>query len=164
MLPFAYPERVRSLTIIPGSLPGYRWSDNTARLVAAIIDMAAAGNFLRANQMVLELVPTAAEIPSVRGRLEEMLKEYSWVHVLTGNVALNRPLAPPAAERLAEITVATLIIQGEADIQDFQKVGALLEERISGARRIVVSEAGHLVNMERPDEFNRILLGFLRSH
>ncbi len=86
------------------------------------------------------------------------------MHFRTGNVALNRPLTPPAAERLAEITVATLIIQGEADIQDFQKVGALLEERISGARRIVVSEAGHLVNMERPDEFNRILLGFLRSH
>lgn len=107
----AYPERVRSLTIIPGSLPGYRWSDNTARLVAAIIDMAAAGNFLRANQMVLELVPTAAGIPSVRARLEEMFKDYSWVHVRTGNVALNRPLTPPAAERLAEITVATLIIQ-----------------------------------------------------
>ncbi len=40
----------------------------------------------------------------------------SWVHVRTRNVALNRPLTPPAAERLVEIPVAMLMIQGEADI------------------------------------------------
>ena len=33
----------------------------------------------------------------------------------------------------------------------------------SGARTVVISGAGHMVNMEKPEEFNRAVLEFLRQ-
>jgi pimeloyl-ACP methyl ester carboxylesterase len=38
-----------------------------------------------------------------------------------------------------------------------------MARRIPGARLAIIDDAGHLSNLERPDEFNRVLDGFLRS-
>jgi pimeloyl-ACP methyl ester carboxylesterase len=36
-----------------------------------------------------------------------------------------------------------------------------MTERIPGAKKIVMSGVGHMSNMEDPDRFNEIVLGFL---
>jgi len=36
-----------------------------------------------------------------------------------------------------------------------------MEQGIAGARKVILKNAGHLPNMERPDEFNRALKTFL---
>ena len=40
-------------------------------------------------------------------------------------------------------------------------IAALLAERIPGARGEVISDTAHLPNLERPREFDRLVLGFL---
>jgi pimeloyl-ACP methyl ester carboxylesterase len=47
------------------------------------------------------------------------------------------------------------------DHPDLFRVADLLVSRIPGAKRIDVPGAGHVVHVERPAEFNRVLLGFL---
>lgn len=63
--------------------------------------------------------------------------------------------------RINEITIPTCIIAGEDDRLTPVKYSRFLESAIVGARLNTVPEAGHLVMMEKTDEFNRILEGFL---
>ncbi len=39
----------------------------------------------------------------------------------------------------------------------------LLARSIARAQKFVVSETAHVPNMEKPEEFNRVVLGFLRG-
>jgi hypothetical protein len=38
-----------------------------------------------------------------------------------------------------------------------------VEKRVAGARREIITGAGHLLNLDAPAEFNRILKEFLQS-
>lgn len=72
-----------------------------------------------------------------------------------------RPLDPPAALRLGEIDVPTLVIVGDLDTSDTQATAVELERRIPGARRVVFPGTAHMVPMERPVAFTRTVLDFL---
>jgi pimeloyl-ACP methyl ester carboxylesterase len=70
-------------------------------------------------------------------------------------------LDPPAEDRLAEITAPTLIVYGDKDIADVRAAAQPLAAAIRGARLEVIPDAAHLPQMERPESFNQIVLGFL---
>jgi pimeloyl-ACP methyl ester carboxylesterase len=55
----------------------------------------------------------------------------------------------------------TVVIVGEKDIPDFQRIAVRLEKEIPRARRVVIEGAGHLVNLEQPERFNQAVLEFL---
>jgi pimeloyl-ACP methyl ester carboxylesterase len=38
-----------------------------------------------------------------------------------------------------------------------------MSQAISGARLVTIAGAGHLSNLEQPDEFNRAIAGFLKD-
>ena len=71
------------------------------------------------------------------------------------------PLDPPAAERLAEIAAPTLIVYGDKDVHDVRQAAGPLASTILGAQLAVIPDAAHLPQMERPELFNEIVLGFL---
>lgn len=71
------------------------------------------------------------------------------------------PLDLPAAERLGDITVPTLIVYGDRDIADVRQAGPHLAAAIPGASLAVIPDAAHLPQMERPELFNQVVLGFL---
>lgn len=73
------------------------------------------------------------------------------------------PLEPSAIERLAEIRVPTLLIIGEYDLAEKHALVDLLATEIPHAQRVAVANAAHMLNMEQPDEFNRLVLDFLTS-
>ena len=76
--------------------------------------------------------------------------------------AEERELSPPAASRLAEIRVPTLVIVGAGDVSDMHHIADLLANEIKGAEKFVVAGAAHLPNMEKSARFNRNVLQFLR--
>ena len=59
------------------------------------------------------------------------------------------------------LTLPTLVVVGDRDVPDFLGMAERLATSIRGARKVVVPGAGHMVNMERPEEFNRAVLEFL---
>jgi 3-oxoadipate enol-lactonase len=75
---------------------------------------------------------------------------------------LARP-TQPALPRLKEIRVPTLILTGDADIPDVHAHAGAIEAGIPGSRRVVLSEAGHLMYMEIPEEFTRVVIGFIET-
>jgi pimeloyl-ACP methyl ester carboxylesterase len=70
----------------------------------------------------------------------------------------------PAIGRLNEVHVPTLILTGDADIPDVHAHAGAIEAGIAGAKRIVISDVGHLMYMERPEEFSRQVIGFIESN
>ena len=70
-------------------------------------------------------------------------------------------------ERTAElesIRVPTLLIYGDGDSLTTPEIGRGLHERIAGSEFVVVPRAGHLINLEKPAEFDAALLPFLMKH
>jgi pimeloyl-ACP methyl ester carboxylesterase len=104
------------------------------------------------------LVPSS-NYPVARQRVRNTLSEYSFVWVL--NPAPRQELEPPAYERLSEIHVPTLLMLGAEDDPRLFKDADKLERDIVGARRVTMSETHHMPNMEKPEEFNTIVLDFL---
>jgi pimeloyl-ACP methyl ester carboxylesterase len=97
--------------------------------------------------------------PAVRQRVYEM--QYHAFTIPTPEGARRRPLDPPAFPRLGEIRAPTLVLVGDQDVSDFRRISELVASRIPNAQRVVLPGAAHMISMERPKEFNRLVLGFL---
>jgi pimeloyl-ACP methyl ester carboxylesterase len=69
----------------------------------------------------------------------------------------------PALPRLGEIHIPTLLLVGDADIPDVHAHAGAIEAGVPGARRVVVSDVGHLMYLEKPAEFSRIVIEFLEK-
>lgn len=66
--------------------------------------------------------------------------------------ALEEKLAPPASKRLGEIKAPTLILVGEGDIADVHTHCDAIKAGIRDSEPLVVKGAGHLIQLEKPDE------------
>lgn len=99
--------------------------------------------------------------PAVARHVLEMMRGTS----PTGAAAALRGRAerPDYTGMLASITVPTLVVVGRDD--EFTPVAEarLTAERIRNASLVIIDGAGHLPNLERPDEFNDALEKFLTS-
>jgi len=161
----AYPERVLSLVLCSPAVSGMPPTPE----LAAIDSME--GAFLRKNdpgraadaEIRAWVVGPSREPEEVSSSLREKVKA-----MLLQNYSLpapeggkSVPLEPRAMTRLEQIQAPTLIIMGDKDVPSFQDLSAEAAQRIPCARRVVVAGAAHLVNMEKPEEFNRILIDFL---
>ncbi len=80
-----------------------------------------------------------------------------------GFVAALRQIAMMAPPSLRTPTCLTLVVWGEHDrlspVENGQKVAA----EISGAKFVVIERAAHMPQIERPDEFHRVVLPFLQN-
>ena len=107
------------------------------------------------------LMAPAMENPKLAPRLERLAREN--LHAWLNNWKLQRIPQPPTAQRLGEIKVPTLLIVGDRDVRGVLAMVDTLAKSIAGARRVVIPGAGHMVNMEKPAEFDRAVLEFLRG-
>jgi pimeloyl-ACP methyl ester carboxylesterase len=71
---------------------------------------------------------------------------------------------PPARERLREIRAPALVLVGEHDVEDILASADELDRSLPDARKHVLTGAAHMLNMELPAEFNRLVLDFLAEH
>jgi pimeloyl-ACP methyl ester carboxylesterase len=65
---------------------------------------------------------------------------------------------------LAGIRVPTLVLSGEHDKTAAPSVMERMAARIPGAQYLQLPGVGHVANAERPADFNRAVLDFLKQH
>ncbi|OGN90131.1 MAG: hypothetical protein A2Y88_02460 [Chloroflexi bacterium RBG_13_48_10] len=102
------------------------------------------------------------------GRASPQLRDY--IHKLVranysrqDGQATAISLDPPAANRLMEIHVPTLILIGEYDTTGTLAMADRLQTDVPGARKIVFPGTAHMVPMEQPQSFNDEVLSFLKN-
>jgi pimeloyl-ACP methyl ester carboxylesterase len=65
-------------------------------------------------------------------------------------------------DALGSIAVPTLVVVGDKD-EPFLAPCEYMAKKIPGARLHVITDAGHSSNLDQPDAFNRVFVGFLDS-
>ncbi len=77
------------------------------------------------------------------------------------NEGKPQPLDPPAAERLGELRVQTLVLVGAVDEPGGVAAGRHLAASVAGARLVELPGVAHMIQLEEPERFNRLVLDFL---
>jgi len=67
-------------------------------------------------------------------------------------------------DRVSEITAPTLILAGEEDILIPLRYAKMLREKIKNSTLVTLKRCGHVPPIEKPEEFNRIVMNFLKNH
>ena len=165
-----YPERVLSLTLVDSALPGFGYSDaigNTIQALRAAVEAEGVWPAFQRLWLTHPLFDGVRARPEAYALVEEMVRGFQAPeYVRRGGEAAEPEAAPapPIIDRLGEISARTLVVVGENDIDDFRLIAEILAGTIPGARQVVLPGCGHMVPMEDPDAFNRLLLDFLSGH
>jgi 3-oxoadipate enol-lactonase len=98
------------------------------------------------------------------GAYEELLQSIDAVRDESYRKTLESSVAQDRDAPIEQISVPTLIMAGEKDTVYPPELARGMARRIPGAELATMKDAGHLANLEQPDEFNRILLRFLKRN
>lgn len=165
-----HPEMVLSLVVVSGIPGGFEMRGEPPSELIEMLQALEKGDLDRVSDLQIHLWVDGPfrypeEIsPPVRQRAAEMnriaVNNGTWA---TADSSPPNPLNPPAAGRLTEINVPVLIIAGSLDNPEILRAADLLENEIKGAKKVVMPDSAHVPNMEKPEEFNRIVLDFLNK-
>jgi pimeloyl-ACP methyl ester carboxylesterase len=75
--------------------------------------------------------------------------------------AMARAAAEDLRDVLPNINVPTLLVSGDRDVRAPLSVAEALQAAIPDSRLVVLPDAGHVCNVEAPDEFNDAVRSFL---
>jgi pimeloyl-ACP methyl ester carboxylesterase len=96
--------------------------------------------------------------PGIRSRVEDWIGSNYRAEKAEGRPL---PLIPSAAGRFDQIRVPTLVVVGDLDDADTRQSCEHLATTVESARLEVFEGAAHMLNLEQPERFNRVLLQFL---
>ena len=93
--------------------------------------------------------------------VDSTIREIAYANAAVDNDELELDGDPPAANRLGELDVPALVILGDTEVQGIVDSCRRIAADVPGARLELLEQADHLPNLRRPDEFDRLVLGFL---
>ena len=150
----AWPKRIASLILAD------TFADHPDGRAIYDRSIAASGNMRAlAENRVDALIAQPAD-PRVRAEVIETMSRIDPEAYRTGARAV---WLADQAERAAAIRVPTLVLCGAEDRITPPALSNSLTRLIPGARCDLIERAGHLSNLERPDEFNTLVHAFIRG-
>jgi len=165
-LSLTYPDIVRGLVLVGSGLSGYQFSGSPPPKIVAMREARDRGDIDAAVELGLQVWtdgerrrPDQVD-KNARERTRQMMTRLFSRPTVAADM---RGLDPPAIGRLSEIRVPTLVVIGGDDWQPIHDIADQLTTHISGARKLVIPDAGHHPNIEHPEQFNQWVLSFLRS-
>lgn len=168
-LALAHPELVDALVLVAAGLRDAEWSDDVKRYWQEEESMAEAGDVDAAVEINLRMWvdgpargPNEVE-PGLRARVGEMQRRALEVQLAAPDGGPEEPFDPPASARLGEVQARTLVLVGEVDQPDILRIADQLAAGIPGARKASIPGTAHVPSMEKPEEFNRLVLEFLAA-
>ncbi len=161
-----HPDRVHGLVSVCGGLGGLEMEDTPEEvaLYEREEELVEAKDWEALAELDVELWVDGVGQPE--GRAPQAVRELVYRMCLETYVqekAEGQAIAldPPAAARLDEIRVPTLIIIGELDTLGTRLTAEVLATGIAQSHRIPVPDVAHLPSLERPTWFTDTLLAFL---
>jgi pimeloyl-ACP methyl ester carboxylesterase len=160
-----HPDRVWSLVPVAAGLGGFEptqeeedwWGDVDEPIEAAI----EAGDLQTAQLLRLRIWAPLGLDDEAGRRIRDIA--FDNLHELEMDESAAEELDPPAALRLREIDVPSLVIKAEHDPADMRRISDLVAASVQGAR-ITMLDADHVVNVRRPEAFDAVVLPFLDEH
>ncbi len=163
---FRHPTRARSL-VVAGCGYGAETESRArfraeAEAIAAFIDQ----NGMQTFAAKYAYGPTRVQFENKDPRGFAEFKQYLSEHSALGarntqlGVQRERPSLYDLVEDMKRLTLPTLILTGDEDWPCLNP-GILMKQTIPTAALSVMPNCGHTINIEDPDEFNRLVAAFL---
>lgn len=154
-----FPERAPALVLCGPRAPGPDDAERKSREEQAQRVLSEGMQFAVGSISTMLLAQkTVNEKPEVVGRVSDMVLKTD----PRGAAAAQRGMAARRdySDELANITVPTLIIAGREDGVRKAEDAEFIQRGIRGSQLVTIDDAGHLMNMEQPERFNRALIEF----
>ena len=161
------PGRVGALVLVGAAVGGFEFDEEPPEEWDELVAADDAGDLERVSELEVRMWvdgpgrgPGAVD-PAVR----DLVREMNLIALKNEALGIDEELEPqpPAATRLPQIHAPTLVVVGDEDRPRTLAAADLLAEELPNVRKVVMPGTAHLPNMERPGEFNRLVLEFLRS-
>lgn len=157
-----YPERVSKLVAADADVQGFtEYTPEFRQLLGGIFKIGAEQGILKAK---LAWAKNTLLQPVVLNEhtqfMEVMIKDYSGAHF--SNPKFLPISKPPTAQILDRIKASTLVLVGEKDITDFQRMADFIHQKVLNSKKEIILNAGHMCNLEQPEAFNEKLGKFLK--
>jgi len=164
----AYPDRVLSFVSVAGGIAGAEGlpappaedGEAYAAMGAALQE----GDLDGAAKAILSMkfVQVVQKDDKLSAELVRIFADYFSRHGMDKDTLL--PAQVPAAKRLGEVTVPSLYIVGDHDIEQNRALADLFVAGIPHARKVVMSGCDHLPFLTKPKQFDQIVLRFLAEN
>lgn len=157
-----YPQRLAGL-ILAATRAGADSLEGKANRDKAVAQAKEGGAIAIADAMLPKMMSPKTYIanPGLVAGIYEMMKGTS-VHGIIGDL-LGLKDRPDSSSSLPEIKVPTLLLYGADDQIIPQADMESMATAIPGAQFVVIPQAGHLLNLEQPEEFNQSVKVFLNQ-
>jgi pimeloyl-ACP methyl ester carboxylesterase len=160
-----HPERVALVVLVCSAVGGFQPEVEPPREWDELVAADEAGDLERVSELEVRMwVDGPRRGPEeVAPETRDLVREMNLIALQNEASELGEEieLEPSAADRLHEIQAPTLVIAGDLDQPRTIQAADLLARSIPEARKIIMPGTAHLPNLERPEEFNRIVLDFL---
>jgi pimeloyl-ACP methyl ester carboxylesterase len=157
-----HPERVERLvlsgTVLNGFRPTKTFSDHVTRIMMPMIIGNVDAVVANAEKSGWVMAP---DHPEAKAKALAILK----ASPQDLRHQMHDPIKgwPSDLPRLPGLQVPTLIMTGDHDIADNQATSGAAQALIPGSRRIVIDDAGHLMQLEHPREVAELIADFVRK-
>lgn len=160
----AYPERVAAVIVSGTGLETQDWSrlETEWRAEEEAVN---SGDYELASDINMRLWIAGAgrSLDGVDPAVVERARLMVAGTLTPENTGRSLDFEPPWCDTLEQINVPLLAIVGSLDQPEMVASAKEIAARVPNARYAEIESAAHLPNMERPAEFNRIVLDFLAS-
>lgn len=157
-----HPEMIDALVVASSALSSLR--DEYAQGLSALSAIAEEKGVSEAiGELMNNPAFVAPENVAAQRKTREILFDNR--RVFETDFPLIRFWQPPQIdieENLSKITPPTLIIVGKKDAPVIHEIANDLEQNIKNSKKVVIENTGHMVNLEKPAEFNRAVIDFLK--
>lgn len=162
-----YPKRVLSLTLESAS-PGIQSADERRARIKSdealcdLIENEGLDKFIEhwENQ---PLFATQANLPEdMRSNLRQQRQRNTSRGLVNSLRGLGSGVMPPMWNKLDQVQCPTLLIVGELD-EKFSSIALKMAAAMKHVKICIIEGAGHTVHLEKPEQYNDILLKFLQS-
>ena len=151
------PEAIEAVVASSPRVSGYPWHDPGAE---ALTDQVARSVAAGDPQGAIEL--QLAVWAPVTSKADPGVRTVALANAAAQRIDPSWREEPSSAvDRLEELRAAALLIVGEEDIAEVGEIADLVAAQVPGASKRVVAETDQLVNVGKPERFNRLALDFL---
>jgi 3-oxoadipate enol-lactonase len=157
----ARPDLIERLVVIAPSLPDHDWSAEVREFGAAEDEALERGDLDAAVEANLRMWLDGGQADARTRAFVGEMQRRAFELQLPAADARERRLVDDLGGRLGEIAAPTLVVVGTEDVSDMIAIAERLAAEIPESRLERIEGAAHLPSLERPEDCDRLLAGFL---
>jgi 3-oxoadipate enol-lactonase len=157
-----YPDRIHTLTLCD-THPGFVHFSEEKKREFIRLRKEPLVNGKEPKDIAVPVAKTLIGPNASQEAFDKLVDSMSRLHKESYIKSIEATVMTDNMSKLGEIRVPTHVVVGGADRLTTPEMARDLTAKIPGAKLTVIDDAGHLVNIEKPREFNEVVIAFIKA-